>query len=320
VTYALSWVRAEGAEACPSARALVAEVERRLGRSVFDASADRSIEVEVTRFGDTYRSDVYVRDAAGKTSGHRELQSDEPGCGALVSATSLAIALVIDPEAASRPAPTAAAFEPPPAIAPPPAPAEVPPPPPPSVPAPPPSHDAPRVSAPPHTVVTISGRALLESGLVPKTSPGFELSVSSRPGRRWGYALAVALTPAQTATHGIGSLDIGLSRVSALVTFDAGHSDTARLLFGAGPSLGAFHVAVREPAPVTAPGDYWFAGATLGADLQVRVLEGVFIELGGFGFAPLRRQEFLVRGQSEAVWRQPIFSGLGFLGLGTTIP
>src|SRR5258705_9370252 len=115
LSYALSWVRAEGAEECPSGRALVSEVERRLGRAVFDATAERSFEVEVTRFGNTYRSDVYVRDATGRAIGHRQLQSDEPGCGALLNATALAIALVIDPEAAAREPASAqpvAAFEP----------------------------------------------------------------------------------------------------------------------------------------------------------------------------------------------------------------
>ena len=57
-SYALSWVRAEGAEACPAAAVLAGEVERRLGRSVFDVKAERSIEVDVMRFGDKYRSDV----------------------------------------------------------------------------------------------------------------------------------------------------------------------------------------------------------------------------------------------------------------------
>ena len=116
-SYALSWVRAEGAEDCPTGRVVAAEVERRLGRAVFDVNAERSFEVEVTRFGKTYRSDVFVRDAAGKTVGHRLLQSDEPGCSPLVNATSLAIALVIDPEAATREPPPSsgvAAFEAPP--------------------------------------------------------------------------------------------------------------------------------------------------------------------------------------------------------------
>ena len=173
---------------------------------------------------------------------------------------------------------------------------------------------------PPRTLLTLSARAQLTAGLVPATSPGFELAFSARPGRRWGYQLAGSLALSQTATRGIGSVDVGLTRFSALLTFDAGRSQSVRLLLAAGPTLGAFHVAVRAPAPVTDPGDYWFAAAELAADLQISVTNGVFVELGGAGFIPLRRQEFLVRGQSDAVWRQLLFSGLGFLGVGAMFP
>ena len=318
-TYALSWVRAEGAEECPSGRALAKEVERRLGRSVFDAAAERSFEVEVTRFGKTYRSDVYVRDVAGHSVGHRSLQSDEPGCSALVDATALAIALVIDPEAAAHQPPLAssvAAFEPPPAPPAPPLPSPPPPPAPPVA-----SPVESRVTGPPaSTVLTASLRAQLTTGLVGAASPGLELSISARPGPRWGVALSGSYTLSQTVSHGIGSLDLGLTRASALLTFDASRSERARLVLAVGPSVGAFHLAVREPSPVTAPGDFWFAGAELGARFQLTVSKGVFVEVGGVGLLPLARQEFLVRGQDEPIWRQPLLSGLGFLGVGALFP
>ena len=318
--YALSWVRAEGAEGCPTGRVLAGEVERRLGRAVFDAAADRSFEVEVTRFGNTYRSDVYVRDAAGVAIGHRSLQSDEPGCSALINATALAIALVIDPEAAAREPPqkaAAAAFAPP---AEPPAPA--PPPTPPAAPAPAPTPPVEmRLPAPASpTPLTISGRAQVTAGLVAATSPGFELAFSARPGPRWGFALTGSYALSQTATVGIGSIDVGLTRASALVTFDAAHSNSTRLVLLGGPSVGAFHIAVRQPAPVTEPGDYWFIAAELGAKLQIAVTSGFFVELGGALLAPLHRQEFLVRRQSEPVWSEPVVSGLGFVGVGALFP
>ena len=322
LTYALSWVRAEGAEECPNGHALAAEVERRLGRAVFDVTAERSLEVEVTRFGAIYRSDVYVRDASGRAVGHRQLQSDEPGCSALVNATALAIALVIDPDAATRPpAPpkAAAAFDtPPPEPAPVPAAAVAAPPPPPV--APPQAPAEKRRPAPPRTPIMLSGRGEVLGGVVPVTAPGFELSFSARPGRRFGYAVAASLALSQTASSGIGSLDVGLTRASALVTFDAARSELVRLVLAAGPTLGVFHVAVRAPAPVTDPGDFLFFGGELAADLQIAVTNGFFYELGGAALLPLRRQEFLVRGQSAPVWRQPLFSGLGFVGLGTKFP
>ena len=317
--YALSWVRAEGAEECPAGRTLAKEVERRLGRAVFDAAAERSFEVEVTRFGKTYHSDVYVRDVADHILGHRSLQSDEPGCGALVDATALAIALVIDPEAGARqppPGTSVAAFEPPPAPPAVPVPSPAPPATPPTA-----SPVESRVTAPPApTLLTASLRAQLTAGLVGAVSPGLELSISARPGPRWGVALAGSYTLSQTVSHGIGSLDLGLTRASALLTFDVIRAERARLVLGGGPTVGAYHLAVRQPSPVTSPGDYWFAGAELGARFQLSVTKGIFVELGGAGLAPPARQEFLVRGQGEPVWRQPLLSGLGFLGVGALVP
>jgi hypothetical protein len=319
-TYALSWVRAEGAEECPTGRVLAAEVERRLGRAVFDAAAERSLEIEVTRFGKTYRSDVFVRDAAGRALGHRSLQSDEPGCNALVNATALAVALVIDPEAAARePAPSqgVAAFDAP-AAAPPPAP---PAPPVTPAPAPVPAPVEMRLPAPPpSTLVTASLRAQLTAGVVGATSPGFELSFGARPGERWGFAVAGSYTLSQTLIQGIGALDLGLTRANALITFDAGRSERVRLVLAAGPTLGAFHVAVRRPSPVTSPGDFWFAAAQLEASLHIAVTKGVFAEIGGQALLPFGRQTFVVRGQDAPVFSQPVVSGLGFLGVGAMFP
>jgi hypothetical protein len=173
---------------------------------------------------------------------------------------------------------------------------------------------------PPRTLLTLSVRSQVTAGLVAATSPGLELSFGARPGRRWGFAVAGSYTLSQTATVGTGSLDVGLTRLSALATFDVAESQSVRLALSGGPTLGAFHLAVRRPAPVTEPGDFWFIAAELGADLQIYVSTTIFVELGGSLLAPLRRQQFLVRGQTEPVWSQPRLSGFGFLGVGARFP
>lgn len=324
-TYALSWVRAEGAEACPPAAVLAAEVERRLGRPVFDTKAERSIEVDVMRFGERYRSDVYVRDAAGHALGHRQLESDEPGCGALLSATALAVALVIDPEAASREpaaAPAAASFEPAPA---PPAPA-------PPAPAPPveitPAKTGPVAPRPEVDVFAsririadIALGATYSLGLVPQATAGAELLVAARPGRHWGFALSADYVPSRTVAQGIGSLDVGLTRGSALLTYDVGYQPgSTRLWLGFGPSAGAFHVGVRAPSPVTDSGDFAFIALEARANLEMCISGRFFVHLAAAGLVPARRQEFLVRKQPEPVWRQPALAGSAFLGLGMSFP
>jgi hypothetical protein len=314
-TYALSWVRAEGAEDCPTGRALALDVERRLGRKVFDVTAERSFEVDVTRFGARYHSDVYVRDASGRAVGHRTLESDEPSCQALFDATALAIALVIDPEAASRPTPAAAAFEAPaPAPAVPPAPAA---PPAPVFVVPPPPPRAPQRRT---TDVWLAPRGMIAGGLVPGAAPALGLAMLVQPRGRWGFSAVASYTLPRTVQQGIGDFEISLTRLTLALTLDALHSAGVRLLLSAGPSLGAFHVAVREPVPVTNPGDFLFAAWELGALLQISVTSHVFVDLGSQALVPLRREEFLALGQTEPVWRQPWLAGVGFLGVGARFP
>jgi hypothetical protein len=168
--------------------------------------------------------------------------------------------------------------------------------------------------------VTVSLRALVAAGVVAATSPGVELAFSGRPNARWGFELGGAYLASQTVSGGGGSLDVGLTRLSGLVTLDAARSERARLSLGLGPTLGAFHVAVRRPQPVSDSGDFWFAALSAAVGLQVSVTDGFFIELGAAGLVPLRRQAFEVRGQTDPVWRQPLLSGLGFLGVGARFP
>jgi hypothetical protein len=299
---------------------LALEVERRLGRKVFDPAAERSFEVEVTRFGARYHSDVFVRDAAGKALGHRALESDEPGCAALFGATALAIALVIDPEAAQRESGAAqgvAAFEAPPPAAP----SPVPPPPPVIVP---PARTSERppspVAPPPATAVTMSLRGLLLAGAVPALSPGLGLAMAARPSARWGYGLSASYTAPRTVREGEGVFELGLTRGTVALTFDAARSEAVAFVLNAGPSFGAYHLAVFEPMPVTDPGDFLFAALELGANLQVSASKTIFFELGGLALVPFKRQQFLVRGQAAPVWSQPWLSGGGLLGVGARFP
>jgi hypothetical protein len=316
-SYSLSWVRAEGAEECPAAQALANDVERRLGRKVFDPAAARSFEVQVSRVAGQYRSDVFVRDESGRAIGQRTLQSDEPGCQALFGATALAIALVIDPEAASRQPAATAAFEAPPPL--PPAP-PAPPPAPVTMVAPPPAPPAPPPPPPPAISVTGSLRGQVAGGLVPEASPGVGLAFSARPSARWGFAASAWYTAPQTARRGVGDFEVGLTRGTVALTFDAVSSDQMRLILAVGPSLGAFHLAIREPVPVTDPGDFWFVSAELAAGVQLAVSERVFLDLGVSSLIPLLRQQFSVREQNEPIWEQPVVAGTAHAGLGLRFP
>src|SRR6187402_1032267 len=82
-TYALSWVRDDGAESCPAGRELARDVTARLGRSPFDETAARTIEIRVERTATGFRSRVHVRGVDDGVLGRRMLTSDEPSCAPL---------------------------------------------------------------------------------------------------------------------------------------------------------------------------------------------------------------------------------------------
>jgi hypothetical protein len=132
-------VRADGAESCPADEELRAAVGARLGYDAFAADADT--ETHVTWWRDArgkLASRVVRTGADGAALGERSLESGADACTELASATAFAIAVAIDPAAATRepgavPAPAPPA---PPAPVAPPAPPEPPPAPPPPPPAP----------------------------------------------------------------------------------------------------------------------------------------------------------------------------------------
>ena len=107
----LSWVRLEGAESCIGGRALALAVERRLGAEVFVSPARASVSVEGrierTTEPDGWRAVITISDESGAQLGARLLESDAARCDALGEQITLVIAVMIDPDAALRPAPAA---------------------------------------------------------------------------------------------------------------------------------------------------------------------------------------------------------------------
>lgn len=105
----LSWVELPGAESCGGAPAIARAVEQRLGREalVSPAAATFSIEGRAERSGAGLRAVLVLRDHTGAQLGERELSSEGPDCNELREKVSLAVALMIDPDAAIRSPPQA---------------------------------------------------------------------------------------------------------------------------------------------------------------------------------------------------------------------
>lgn len=112
-TVRLSYVRDSGAEQCPDERWIRQAVTARLGFDPFKDDADVRVEARVSRASKGLAGSISVTDTSGKSLGRRDLTSVTGDCLELASAMELAIAISVDPQYLSQPAPL-----PPPAPAP----------------------------------------------------------------------------------------------------------------------------------------------------------------------------------------------------------
>lgn len=196
-TSTLGWARLPGAESCVDGRDLARGVERRLGRPVFvpPSSAELGIEghVAVAPPPAAYRAVLHLRDEAGALLGTRELEGNDPGCGDLASSVELAVALMVDPDAAA----SWVAPAPPPAIAAPiaapgPAPVDAP------------GEDAPAApgpARPPWTFLVAAGPTVA-AGVVPGVAPGAHLRARLDPEGFPAVGLSTVIIP-PSETHDV---------------------------------------------------------------------------------------------------------------------
>jgi len=335
--YALAWVRDEGAESCPAGREFSAEVSHRLGRSPFDEHAERAIEIRVARVADAYTSHVYLRDRSGSVLGQRSLSSAED-CAVLFSATALAVALLIDPDAklqtSADGSQAVAEFglnptTPPPSSAPAPsAPVAPPPPPPPPPPPAPPSERAPSVapqSSERTNVATTALHSVLALDLVPGAEPGVELLVSGRVNPRVAVSAGATYVASGAATHGGSTFAVGLTAFHLAGELDFVRDRTLTAGAEAGAWLGALRTSLRATNdPLVAPtnaGDFPFLAFGAGLVLRVHVTDVVFVDARALALAPLLRRRLQIArspGAPESVWTEPPVGGFGTAGLGVS--
>jgi len=255
-------------EACPDERAIRAEVDRRLGRSSFAEEAPRSIVVLYRPpLRGRRRARITVREGDGQAS-TRDLSQDGPRCEGLSEAVALAVALVIDPDAALRPPPATAA-----------APADTP-----TVPiscpeAPatscpecatcpspsPPAATAPRRSLPASWIALSAGVAV---GVAPAPSLGVGLSAMVPLQAHWSLDLGASYLFPVTTLDGTASIGRTVARVGACLD-----TTPTWVQFGGCASVlgGAMHLVALSLQPVE-PGDRAWLGAS--AEAHARLLPG----------------------------------------------
>ncbi|WP_437822066.1 hypothetical protein [Sorangium sp. So ce1078] len=329
-TYALSWSRLPGAEACVDARALALLIEERLRRAVFAAAsrADISIEgrVEPAPGAAGFRAAIHVRDSRGALAGTRELASDDPSCATLGEQSALAIAVIIDPGAAlddaqdpsPPPSPSPSAAQRP---APPPKPAQTarPPAAPPPKEAPPP----PRSEPPTHDHEHITTGFVVGAGMLPAPSYGVSVRGGARSRRYLGFELHGTLwferELEQPAGQGarVSLAQAGLSLCPLWIADEAGS-----LLACAGVSAGAL-LARGFGFERVGRADR----LTLDADLRgagVYRIAGAWVAVVGLGLgAPMLRDALVYRdagGAQRELFRMAPVTGRVELGLGLELP
>jgi len=325
----LEWIRARGAEGCVARKDLEERVSRRLGRTVFSDDAPGTIEGFVQREGDMWVAHILARDASGHVTGSRDLTNTAPDCTGLDAAVTLAIALVIDPEAAMRPSPTTPPPprpQPLPVVAPAP-PSPLPPPFPPAAPPslpPPPLCSEPRPcpsSEPPPEArtwprATLDARALVAASLLPGVAPGVALDADVPLGRWVDLTTGAFFLPEERTQSGQIGFGLSAARMGACGV----PLRTARVALSlcGDAELGAIHAVVYAFLP-TNPGDRVWAALSPSGQLRVGVVGPLSVAAGAALVVPLVRQPFVVQGYGT-VFQEFSVAEVGFLGLGLSIP
>lgn len=298
----LSWTRADGAEACPAASALAADVAYRLGRDPFAGPATQYIEVVIRRDRARWTASLYVRDSSGTLTGAREIHSEAETCAPIRSAAALAIALIIDPDAALvlPPGPPAAAPSPEAA----PGPVR-------------PRPREPRVAARRGRgadVVGFDGRALAAVGALPGLAAGVALAVDAQVSPR--VALAAALwffpqvrTAAPDERYAFGLTAGALSACAAPLL-----RPSVTLAACAGLLVGAVHGVAYAFTP-TPPAEQPWLAVTAGARLTVAVAGPLAAVAAVDLVVPLTRYRFYVENVAGSAFEQAAVGGVGQLGL-----
>lgn len=291
-------IRGDGAERCPDAPALAAQVRRIVGADVLmapaeaeaqTASVDSWLQVALTRDVAGYRAQI---SAFGRRQGTRTLEDVGPSCASLAEAVAVTISIILDPYADS-----ALPSAPLPATEPQGAPASAP----------------PNASPPPLFLSVGSG---ISFSLLAHTQPLIAAGLGIQPVPRWSFALGGVLVLADRVASAGGDVDLHLAygylegcthaRVRATLSLDWCARPLLGVLSGSGRG---FRNSFSRRAPWVALAVGPRASFELGRS-WAWLFESQLI-------TPLLRPAFDVRsdGQQAEVFRSPSVAGAFSLAL-----
>ncbi len=311
-TARLSWVRAPGTESCVDAPGLEKDVSARLGREAFGKDPSLQIDAIVTREGNVWKAQLFVRDAKGASLGNRTIDSDAVDCASLGRAVALGIALAIDPDASATAPPVSTPESVPSASA------SVPRKKKPAPPPPPPPAARPIVVAETDPA-SVAVRGALAAGLMPRAAPGVALSFEPYYVRGLRPVIGATYLPVQRTPDGAIGVGMTFGSIGACAT-TSGDLRTGRVGIDGCFALlaGATHSAVYTLDPAS-PGDRAWFGASFGVHLRARLFEGLFLDFAVDGVVPITRHRFsgvFANGAEAPLFTQPLFSLLPAFGLG----
>jgi hypothetical protein len=310
----VSWVRLEGAEICPTAARIRADVARRLEIEIGRPGEGRSIDAVVQGGPGRWTAQIRTR-GCELPEAVREISSKALTCESIASAATLMIALAIDPSAALRSPREAevalrpAARAPDLLLSP--------------LPSPLPLSLPPRETPPPTLTLpaarvetTVTLRGLATAGLLPVVGAGVAWSAE------W------SVTPLLTLTSGLAWLPerrmadptYGFSLTAGWIGACAEVLRLPSVALGAcGRVLAGAIDAVLYTNPAvtpTAPGARAWGGLSAGLRLAVRVAGPLRVEAGIDLIAPLTRYAFALESPAKPIFQQPPVTGAIFLGAG----
>lgn len=261
----LVYERGPGADACPDEAGIRRDVAARLGHDPFVESADRTVAAKIVRDGSKLRGTIELKEASGKITGARSLESKQLDCKELASAMTLAISLALDPLAGAPPKPSASASAS--ASAPPPPSVSVtsppPPPPPPSASAsapPPPAQPPPE----PHGALRVSLGAFAGMGFGPRNTLALVAAAGYRT-PRWSFDLEGRRDVPLAATVGAGTATSSIFGATLVPCLLRGPLSVCGLL-----SVGALQASGGDVATPRSETAFWAAaGVRIATELQV---------------------------------------------------
>ena len=306
-------------EACPDERAIRAEVDRRLGHTAFSESASRAIVVRYRPSSrGRRRARITVQESTSAAS-VREIVQDGPDCAALFDAVALAVALVIDPDAALRPLTTLPAAPSTPTVAStcPEAPARVcpecaicSPPAPPSAPPPAPPRRRP---LPPAWIAVVGGVVL---GVLPAPALGLGFTASVPFRAHLSFDLGASYLPPVGTRDGAASIGWTVARAGACLDTTPSWAQVGGC---ADALVGALHLAALQLQPV-APGDRAWIGTA--AEVHARLLPGNrwVLSVQARAIVPLLTWAPRVEGASSPSFSPPPVAFEADLAVGLRLP